>query len=205
MAQEGLNAALVELQAHSGTVHVKAQEEKSGQKVLLLAAWAGPMPDPVLNVIREIPWGKGMAGAAAERVEPVGTCNLQTTQNPDVRPGAKATQLRGALVVPMMLGDEVVGTFGIGTNGERTFTVEETRLLWKRGQELARKLEAPAKGALRARLAKKVSLQWLDAQTNLAEAFPAVSRKLGREPLGCADAVVSLDGDEVPLRAWRID
>jgi hypothetical protein len=105
----------------------------------------------------------------------------------------------------MMLGDEVVGTFGVGTNGERTFTVEETRRLWKRGQELARKLEPSAKDALRARLAKKVSLEWLDAQTNLAEAFPAVSRQLGREPLGAADAVVSLDGDEVPLRAWRVD
>jgi hypothetical protein len=201
LAAEALNAALAELQAHSGTIHVKAPD----QKVLLLAAWAGPMPEPVLNVIREIPWGKGMAGAAAERVEPVGTCNLQTTQNPDVRPGAKATQLRGALVVPMMLGDEVVGTFGIGTNGERTFTVAETRLLWKRGQELARRLEPPAKVALRARLMKRVSLEWLDAQTDLAEAFPAVSRKLGREPLGASDALVSLDGEEVPLRAWRGD
>src|SRR5207245_3201969 len=42
LAQEALNAALVELQAHSGTVHVKAPD----QKMLLLAAWAGPMPDP---------------------------------------------------------------------------------------------------------------------------------------------------------------
>jgi putative methionine-R-sulfoxide reductase with GAF domain len=201
LAQEALQAALAELQAHSGTIHVKAPD----QKLLLLAAWAGPMPEPVLNVIREIPWGKGMAGAAAERVEPVGTCNLQTTESPDVRPGAKATLLRGALVVPMMLGDEVVGTFGVGTNGERTFSSAETRILWRRGQELARKLEPPAKDALRARLAKKVSLEWLDAQTNLAEAFPAVSRKLGREPLGATDAVVSADGDEVPLRAWRAD
>ena len=127
LAQEALQAALAELQAHSGTIHVKAPD----QKLLLLAAWAGPMPEPVLNVIREIPWGKGMAGAAAERVEPVGTCNLQTTANPDVRPGARATQLRGALVVPMMLGDEVVGTFGVGTNGERTFSSAETRILWQ--------------------------------------------------------------------------
>jgi hypothetical protein len=204
LAQESLEAALAELQAHSGTIHVKAPD----QKLLLLAAWAGPMPEPVLNVIREIPWGKGMAGAAAERVEPVGTCNLQTTNSPDVRPGAKATQLRGALVVPMMLGDEVVGTFGVGTNGERTFTVEETRKLWQRGQELARKLEPNAKDALRARLTKRVppeALSWLDSQTNLSEAFPAVSRKLGREPLGASDAVVALDGSEVPLRAWRCD
>jgi hypothetical protein len=208
LAAEALNAALAEFQAHSGTIHTKAPQDKEGQKLLLLAAWAGPMPEPVLNVIREIPWGKGMAGAAAERVEPVGTCNLQTTQNPDVRPGAKATQLRGALVVPMMLGDEVVGTFGIGTNGERTFTVEETRRLWKRGQELARRLEPEAREALRARLVKRVSaeaMEWLDAQRNLDEAFPAVSRKLGREPLGAGDAVVSFDGDEVPLRAWRCD
>jgi hypothetical protein len=52
---------------------------------------------------------------------------------------------------------------------------------------------------------KRVSLEWLDAQENLAEAFPAVSRKLGREPLGAGDALVSLDGEEVPLRAWRCD
>jgi hypothetical protein len=204
LAQEALQKALAELQAHSGTIHTKAAEHK----LLLLAAWAGPMPEPVLNVIKEIPWGKGMAGAAAERVEPVGTCNLQTTSNPDVRPGAKATQLRGALVVPMMLGDEVVGTFGVGTNGERTFTAAETRLLWKRGQELARQLEPPAKEALRARLQRRVSpeaMEWLDAQQNLAEAFPAVSRRLGREPLAANDALVSVDGEEVPLRAWRCD
>jgi putative methionine-R-sulfoxide reductase with GAF domain len=204
VAAGALAAALAELRADSGTVHVKAPD----QKVLLLAAWAGPMPEPVLNLIREIPWGKGMAGAAAERVEPVGTCNLQTTTSADVRPGAKATQLRGALVVPMMLGDEVVGTFGIGTNGERTFTVAETRILWERAAQLARRLEPPAAEALRARLALRVpaeAMAWLDSAQNLAEAFPAVSRKLGREPLGAADAVVSVLGEEVPLRAWRTD
>lgn len=54
LAAEALNAALAELQAHSGTIHVKAPD----QKLLLLAAWAGSMPEPVLNVIREIP-GQG--------------------------------------------------------------------------------------------------------------------------------------------------
>jgi hypothetical protein len=80
--------------------------------------------------------------------------------------------------------------------------------LWKRGQELARKLAPSAKEALRAHLVKRVSpeaMSWLDQQTNLAEAFPAVSRKLGREPLGASDAAVALDGSEVPLRAWRCD
>jgi L-methionine (R)-S-oxide reductase len=204
LAADALGAALKELGADSGTIHVKAP----GQKLLLLAAWAGPMPEPVLNLIKEIPWGKGMAGAAAERVEPVGTCNLQTTQNPDVRPGAKATQLRGALVVPMMLGDEVVGTFGVGTNGERTFTLVETRILWARASELARRLEPPALESLRARLERRVSAEamaWLAEARPLGEAFPAVSRHLGREPLGAADAVVSAEGDEVPLRGWRCD
>ncbi len=204
IAAEALAAALAELHADSGTIHVKAPDKM----LLLLAAWAGPMPEPVLNVIREIPWGKGMAGAAAERVEPVGTCNLQTTESADVRPGARATQLRGALVVPMMLGDEVVGTFGVGTNGERTFTIEETRLLWSRAAQLARRLEPPAKEVLRAKLSLRVpaeAMHWLDEARPLGEIFPAVSRKLGRESLGADGAVVSVDGDEVPLRAWRCD
>jgi hypothetical protein len=201
-AQAALADALKALGADSGTIHT------ARARVLHLAAWAGGMPEPVLNVIREIPWGKGMAGAAAERVEPVGTCNLQTTQSADVRPGAKATQLRGTLVVPMMLGDEVAGTFGIGCNGERLFSVEETRELWRRAARLARELAPPPAEALRALLAARVSpeaLAWLDGVTDVRVAFPAVSRQLGREPLGESGALVSVGGEEVPLRAWRVD
>jgi hypothetical protein len=208
-----LRDALAALGADTGTVHVRAP----GQRLLRYAAHAGFLPPPVLQVIQEIPFGKGMAGVAAERVEPVGTCNLQTTQAPEVRPGAKQTQLQGALVVPMLLGDEVAGTFGVGCKGERIFTRRETDELWERARLLARQIAAPPLEALRAALAPHLSpdgREWLDAQLARAqageraavvEAFPAVSRRLGRGPLGDRGALASASGDEVPLRGWRID
>ena len=91
----------------------------------------------MLEIVAEVPWGKGMAGLAAERAAPVDACNIQTTTSSDVRPGARATGLQGALVVPMMRGDEVVGTLGVGCLGERTFTAEETNRLIEIARRIA--------------------------------------------------------------------
>ena len=42
-----------------------------------------------------------MAGLAVQRKEPVSVCNLQTDASGAARPGAKATGMEGALVVPI--------------------------------------------------------------------------------------------------------
>ncbi len=130
--QQALMEAITHLAADSGTIHLKTP----GRLELSLAA-SHAIPDNVLEIVRVVPWGKGMAGLAAERARPVDACNIQSTPSPDVRPGARATGVQGAIVVPMLLGDEVTGTIGIGCRRERTFTPEETGWLLELGRRLA--------------------------------------------------------------------
>ena len=118
--------------ADSGTIHTRAGE------FLELAAASPGMPDVVLEKIRTIPIGKGMAGRAAERRAPVDTCNLQTDTTGDVRPGAKATGLEGSIVVPILdAHDAPVGSLGVANRSERTFTDAEVATLTAIGRALA--------------------------------------------------------------------
>ncbi len=133
---QGLNEALQRTVEHfkadSGTVHLL---ENDG--VLHLKAWTRGIPEVVLNVVRTVPVGKGMAGLAVQRKQPVNVCNLQTDASGDVRPGARATGLEGAMVVPILHGEEAVGALGIANRTARTFTDEETALLTDVGRAIA--------------------------------------------------------------------
>lgn len=122
---------LAHFRAESGTVH-----ELAGGQLELRAHTPG-MPPPVLAVIQRIPLGKGMAGLAVERGEPVTACNLQTDTSGDVRPGARATGLRGSIVVPMIGAHGVNGALGIGNREERVFTPAEVELLLAAARILA--------------------------------------------------------------------
>ena len=121
------------LGADTGTVHLLAEDG-----LLHLAAATPGLPEVVLSTIRVIPVGKGMAGLAVERRRPVDACNIQTDQSGDVRPGARATGLAGAVVVPIFRGDDVVGTLGVANRGERTFSEAETQDLIEAGRPLAK-------------------------------------------------------------------
>lgn len=138
-----LLAAIVErLSADSGTIHLL----KSGDMLHLVAATPG-LPAPVLEKIREIPVGKGMAGLAVERAAPVDACNIQTDTSGDVRPGALATGLAGAIVVPILRGNEVIGALGVANRAERTFTQDEIEALLAAGRAIAAKhSETPSGG-----------------------------------------------------------
>lgn len=128
-----LLAILGELQAESGTIHFLASDGN-----LRLVAHGPGMPPHVLEVIQSIPVGKGMAGLAAERAEPVTMCNLQTDESGDARPGAKATGLEGSIVVPIFNASQVVvGTLGVANRSARTFTDAETKSLLQIGRALA--------------------------------------------------------------------
>ena len=129
--ESALDQAIAKLGADSGTIHVK----EPGRKVLQLAA-SKDIPESILNIVREIPWGKGMAGLAAERAEPMNFCNIQKATSPEIHPRARAAGVRGAIVVPMMNGLEVVGTIGVGCRTERNFS--NTDLAWLR--DLGRRL-----------------------------------------------------------------
>ncbi|MBI3471413.1 MAG: GAF domain-containing protein, partial [Candidatus Solibacter usitatus] len=85
---EALRLAIGHFRADSGTVHLL---ESDG--LLHLAAAAGGIPEVVLKAVETVPVGKGMAGLAVERAQPVTACNIQTDSSGDVRPGARATGL----------------------------------------------------------------------------------------------------------------
>jgi len=131
----GLGDALAQIleffHADSGTIHLMRDDG-----ALHLEAASAGIPDAVLNIVRVVPVGKGMAGLAVQRKEPVNSCNIQTDTTGDVRPGARATGLQGSIVVPLMRGGTAVGALGIANHRERTFTDDEAASLMQIGQAL---------------------------------------------------------------------
>jgi putative methionine-R-sulfoxide reductase with GAF domain len=68
----------------------------------------------VVDLIQHVPVGKGIAGLAAERREPVSLCNLQTDDSGQARPAAKATGMEGSVAVPAIGPDgTLLGVLGI--------------------------------------------------------------------------------------------
>ena len=128
-----LTRILEELSADSGTIHLLGDDG-----VLHLKAASAGIPQVVLDTIKDVPVGKGMAGLAVERKQPVNACNIQTDVSGDVRPGARATGLQGSVVVPLLRGEDAIGALGVATRRERTFTGEEEQLLLEIGRVLAR-------------------------------------------------------------------
>jgi GAF domain-containing protein len=109
----------------TGTLH----RHDPGEAHLKLVA-SLRIPELLLPVIQSIPVGKGIAGAAAERRAPVEMCNLQTDTSGVAKPGAKHTQVQGTLAVPVLDGDRLCGTLGIGKLVPYDFTEgEKARLM----------------------------------------------------------------------------
>ena len=131
-----LKQAILKLGGQSGTVHLT----DSVRDVLLLSV-SHNVPDEVLDRVREVPWGKGMAGIAAERAEPVNFCNLQTSSSKDIHAPARTIGVRGAIVVPLLHGGDVVGTLGIGCPTERAFTEHDVDWLMDFGRKLAHRID----------------------------------------------------------------
>lgn len=120
-----------------GTVHLL--DEASG--MLKIAAQRG-LPPPVIDKVGTIPIGKGMAGIAAERREPVQFCNLQNDGSGVAKPGAKLTKMEGSIAVPMLDGKRLAGVLGIAKPIEDQFGAEETALLSAIGARIAQHLSA---------------------------------------------------------------
>jgi L-methionine (R)-S-oxide reductase len=128
---KALDLTIAHFRADSGTIHML---EPDG--LLHLKAASQGLPEAILAIVRTIPVGKGMAGLAVERAEPVGACNIQTDASGNVRPGAKATGMEGAVVVPIFDGEKAVGALGIANRAARTFSSEETALLIEAGRAM---------------------------------------------------------------------
>ena len=124
---------LADVAADSGTIHLI---EADG--VLHLRAASVGIPPPVLEAVRLVPVGKGMAGLAVERNEPITACNIQTDGSGDVRAGARATGLQGAIALPIRNAHGVaVGCLGVANVRERTFTDAEIAQLLAEGNLIA--------------------------------------------------------------------
>jgi putative methionine-R-sulfoxide reductase with GAF domain len=119
-----LELVLVDFHSETGTIHLL-----DGEKQLLhLAAQMG-LPPQMLDIVKTIPVGKGIAGQTVAQNKPVAICNLQTDTGGVAKPGARQTGVGGALCVPVRKDGKIVGTIGIGTMRQHEYTSEETQRL----------------------------------------------------------------------------
>jgi len=124
-----LRQALNHFHSEMGTIH-RLDDEK---QLLCLVAQIG-LPPQMLEIVKTIPVGKGIAGQTVAQGKPVTICNLQADTGGVARPGAKQTGVGGTLCVPLRKGNALVGTIGIGTARVYEYTPEETRALEEIGR-----------------------------------------------------------------------
>jgi hypothetical protein len=88
------------------------------------------IPPPVQELVRRVPRGKGMAGLAFERREPVSTCNIKTDKTGQVRPGARMVGAQAGVALPVLDADgKVRAVVGIAYKEERTLEESELHAL----------------------------------------------------------------------------
>jgi putative methionine-R-sulfoxide reductase with GAF domain len=131
--QKVLSVILSSFDCTTGTIHIL--EPHTTQ--LKLEAYQG-VPEFLIPKLSEIPVGKGMAGIAAERRQPVEMCNLQTDASGIARPAAKETRVEGSIAVPMMLEGILYGTLGVAKSIPYNFSQEEVGDLLNIGAEISR-------------------------------------------------------------------
>ncbi len=136
-----LELTLTHFDCVTGTIH--ALDPKSG--LLILLAQRG-IPEFIMDKVSRIPIGKGMAGIAAERKQPVQVCNLQTDASGVAKPGAKETRMEGSVAVPMLLEKTILrGVLGVAKPVAYEFTPAELDSLSHIGELIGRHLGRPTK------------------------------------------------------------
>ena len=115
---------LKEFHSETATIHLLDAEKQ----LLHLAAQVG-LPPQMLDVIKTIPVGKGIAGQTIAQNKPVTICNLQTDTSGVAKPGARQSGVGGALCVPIRKDGKAIGTLGIGTMRQHEYTPDETKHL----------------------------------------------------------------------------
>lgn len=136
--EQRLGTILQDFNCQTGTLH----RAESGGKTLELVCQIG-VPESLMDKIASIPFGKGIAGAAAERREPVELCNLQEDLGGVARPDARKTGVSGSLAVPVFSEStgEVIGTLGIGKFAPHEFSAQEKERLAAFAAGIARQFE----------------------------------------------------------------
>jgi L-methionine (R)-S-oxide reductase len=123
--QQWLESIVAQLDAIAGTVHVQRGDD------LYLTA-ANNIPPKVIAIVAHVPHGKGMAGVAQVKKQPVQTCNLQTDETGNIKPGAKAVDAQAAIALPVL--DEVNtvrAVVGIAWNKEGEIGQAEEQAMMK--------------------------------------------------------------------------
>jgi L-methionine (R)-S-oxide reductase len=133
--QAVLDACIADFSGSTGTLH----RLDPADGLLKLLAQKG-IPPQLMPVVQTIPVGKGIAGVAAERREPVELCNLQQNLGGVAKEGARQTNVQGSLAVPCLHGDELRGTLGVGMMVPHDFSEEEKARLMALGREVAARL-----------------------------------------------------------------
>ena len=128
-----LDRVLRDFACTAGTIHSLGPQSK----VLHLRARQN-IPDGMLPRIQKIPIGKGLAGLAAQRRQPVQVCNLQTDASGAAQPGAKETGMEGCIAVPILAGEQVVGVLGVAKPTAYEFSETEIALLMKIGAAIGK-------------------------------------------------------------------
>lgn len=132
--QSVLDKVISKFGCTTGTIHFL----ETGTELLELVAQKG-IPEFLVPKLSKIPIGKGMAGIAAERREPVEMCNLQTDSSGVARPAAKETKVEGSIAVPMLVDGTLYGVFGIAKPVPYDFTKEEVESLLAIGEAMGRR------------------------------------------------------------------
>ena len=129
-----LETLLKNFGCQSGTLH----QAVDGERVLTLVCQIG-VPEFLIEKIAAIPFGKGIAGVAAERKEAVELCNLQQDLGGVAKVDARQTGVSGSLAVPLFspTSGAVIGTLGIGKFAPYEFTAEEKQRLMNYAAEIA--------------------------------------------------------------------
>jgi len=131
-----LSQILTEFKCQTGTLH---RTQSDGQTLELLCQIG--VPETLIPKISLIPFGKGIAGAAAEKREAVELCNLQQDLGGIAKPDARQTKVSGSLAVPMFdpATQQVIGTLGIGMMDPHDFSDEEKQRLAEHARQIAAK------------------------------------------------------------------
>jgi len=130
--QQWLQSFIAEAGGIAGTVHVQVGED------LVLTA-AHNIPPQVVQAVSHVARGKGMAGLAQVRREPVRTCDLQTDDSGRIRPGARAVEAQAAIALPVLdAAGGTVAVVGVAWAGAGDIDAATERRLAGRARELAR-------------------------------------------------------------------
>lgn len=123
--QKWLESLIANVGGSAGTVH-----EQRGEDLYLTAAHN--IPPEVVKIVAHVTHGKGMAGVAQMKKKPVQTCNLQTDDTGNIKPGAKAVDAQKAVALPVTDdAGEVRAIVGIAWTQEGEVGPDEEEVLMK--------------------------------------------------------------------------